>query len=980
MTHSEQEKSVSPIKRALKALEDMQAKLDAVEYARREPIAIVGMGCRFPGGANDPEAYWRMLRDGIDAIAEVPLERWDNREYYDRDPDALGKICTREGGFLDRVDGFDAEFFGISAREAKSMDPQQRLLLEVSWEAIENSAQSPQQLSNSATGVFVGIYINDYSKAIAKDGDPTQIDAFCAAGTSLSVAAGRLSYFFGLKGPSMVIDTSCSSSLITVHLACQSLRLRECDRALAGGVCLNLVPHTSIALSRTHMLNPDGRCKTFDADANGFVKGEGCGMVVLKRLSDAIADKDNILAVIRGSAVNHNGRSSSLIAPHGPSQQAVIRQALEMGGVEPNQIDYIEVQGTGTAAGGEPIEVSALEAVFGKGRSPDRPLTIGTVKTNIGHLEAASGIASLMKVVLAMQHGEIPPHLHVKRLNPYVNWDELPITVPTKSQPWLTKEKRRMAGVSAFGFSGTNAHVVLEEAPASMPRQTAVDRPLHVLALSAKTEAALVELAEKFEKHLMTNPDLALGDVCFSANAGRSHFQKRLSIIAASTVELGDKLAAFRTGQAVTGLYQKEATTPPKIAFLFPDTGCEYIRMGCHLYEQALTFRSAIARCDELLRPYLKESLLEVLYPSTQTSSLLKEAIYCQSALFALEYALFVLWKSWGIEPTAVAGYGVGEYVAACAAGVLSLEAALKLVVGRCLPTQSQEEITYSQPQLSLISQFTGELATAEIATPDYWYRYGQQPASLETCLDTLARQGYDVLVEISPKPTLFVENSASMQWLPSLHSEQTDWQLLLESLAQLYVRGAKVNWLGFDRDYSRQRLPLPTYPWQRKRYWYEPSTSKNGKIEPITQNNGHADIDRAIAQLEMTGELSPEELRLLPRLRELLKKQSQTQAQIEPSIEQSAPKLLTSVDIQAWLVDRIANELGVNPDKIDPRLPFDSYGLDSVLAIGIASAGKQFLGIDLTPILLVHYPTIESLSQYLTKEIAASESEIFEI
>ena len=618
MTKKEQTKTESPIKRALRALDDMQAKLDAVKYAQREPIAIVGMGCRFPGNADSPEAFWQLLRDGVDTISEVPQERWDKDKYYSSEPNIPGTIATREGGFLEDVDGFDAEFFNISAREAASMDPQQRLLLEVSWSALENAALVPQ-VSDRSTGVFMGIYMRDYSKVMSEAGDATNIDAFCAMGNSLSVAAGRLSYILGLNGPSMAIDTSCSSSLVSIHLACQSLRLGECDAALAGGVCLNLAPDTSIALSRTQMLNPEGRCKTFDASANGFAKGEGCGVIVLKRLSDAIADGDNILAQIRGSAVNHNGRSSSLIAPNGLSQQAVIRQALASGGVKPESVDYVEVQGTGTSVG-ESIEVGALSAVYGQNRPAARPLAIASVKTNIGHTEAASGVASLLKVVLALQNKQIPPHLHLKQPNPYIEWNEIPFEVPTELKEWQ-KEGTRFAGISAFGFSGTNAHIVLEEAPTPEPVETSLERPLHLLALSAKTETALVQLAQKYQKYIAANPNLDIANICFSANSGRSHFEHRLSILASTTAELSDKLIAFNTDRKGKDIYQGEADDEPKITFLFPELDPKNWQMSRQLYDTQPTFKQAIDSCAEILEPHLDTPLLEILYPSASPAS-----------------------------------------------------------------------------------------------------------------------------------------------------------------------------------------------------------------------------------------------------------------------------------------------------------------------------------------------------------------------
>jgi acyl transferase domain-containing protein/acyl carrier protein len=966
-----EQESVSPIKRALLALENMQAKLDAIEYAKKEPIAIVGMGCRFPG-ADNPEAFWRLLSDGVDAISDVPAERWDIEKYYDPDPDALGKMCTRKGGFLSQVDAFNPEFFGISAREAASMDPQQRLLLEVSWEALENATQAPEHLSNSSTGVFVAIYLNDYSKVMWSLADQVQIDAFSAIGNSLSVAAGRLSYVLGLKGPSMAIDTSCSSSLVAMHLACQSLRLRECDQALAGGVGLNLMPDTSIALSKSRMLNPNGRCQTFDAEANGFVKGEGCGVVVLKRLSDAVANKDNILAVIRGSAVNHNGRSSSLIAPNGISQQAVIRQALENSGVASDQIDYVEVQGTGTSVG-EPIEVAALEAVYGQNRPSDKPLVIGSVKTNIGHLEPASGVAGLMKVVLALQHGEIPPHLHLQQPNPYINWDKS-IKVPTQRLPWLTGEKKRLAGVSGFGFCGTNAHLILEEAPVSQSVQSSIKRPLHLLALSAKTDEALVELAERYEKHLAAHPDLALGDVCFSASCGRSHFQHRLSIVASSTAELCEKLAAFSTGQEVAGLYKGKVADAPKIAFLFPQDS-EYLG-GRQLYETQPEFRRVFDQCNDIVRSYLDKSLLEILVPPESGTSSNNDAD-SQAALFALEYALYQLWKSWGIEPSIVTGQGVGEYVAACVAGVFSLEDGLKLVAKKSSQDFEQiaKQITYSQPRIPLVSNLTGEAINQ--TSPEYWYRQGRQSINVTTSLNTLTQQGYEFFVAVGSN-----DDSSNEFWLPSLHPQKNDWQQLLESLGTLYVRGAKVNWLGFEKDYFYQRVQLPTYPWQRKRHWF--GTQNGHQNQPSIVNLcNQVEPEQLAKQLEKTGKLSKEELNLLPKIFEVLKHHPEAVSTLETEqtpVPQFNMNSLTAPDIQAWLVDRIAKELGVKSEDINVCAAFDSYGLDSVLALSIASAGKQVLGVEVSPLMLVHYPTIELLSQQLAKEIEASESELFEV
>jgi acyl transferase domain-containing protein/acyl carrier protein len=517
------------------------------ELMRAEPIAIIGMACRFPGGATSLDAFWRLLKRGEDAICEVPPERWNVDAFYDPDPAAPGKMCCRHGGFLDGVDRFDAEFFGISPREAVSMDPQQRVLLEVSWEALENANQPPDRLFGSPTGVFVGISTFDYAAIRAGLRNRNAIDAYQVSGTTFSVAAGRLSYLLGLTGPCVSIDTACSSSLVGIHLACQSLRNRESALALAAGVGLILAPEPSINFSKAGMLAPDGRCKTFDAAANGYVRAEGCGAIILKRLADALADGDRIHAVIRGSAVNQDGASGGLTVPSGPSQEAVIRQALAGAGITPLQVSYVEAHGTGTSLG-DPIEINALAAGLCQGRDADHRLIVGSVKTNFGHLEAASGIAGLIKVVLSLRHRQIPAHLHLKTPTPHIDWKNIPIDVASRASAWLPEGGRRIAGVSAFGFSGTNAHIVLEEAPAEILGEEGPGWPLHLLGMSAKTETALTHLVVRYLQHLEDHPEQGIGEICHTANTGRSHFAHRLAFLAATTAELKDQLTALNVG------------------------------------------------------------------------------------------------------------------------------------------------------------------------------------------------------------------------------------------------------------------------------------------------------------------------------------------------------------------------------------------------------------------------------------------------
>ncbi|GFZ92562.1 type I polyketide synthase [Okeania sp. KiyG1] len=675
-------------------IEALKSKLQTIENQDKEAIAIVGMSCRFPGGVDSPEAFWELLNHGVDAITPVPSARWNIKKYYDPDPDTPGKIATRDGGFISQIEGFDADFFGIAPREAQSLDPQQRLLLEVSWEALERSHIVPDQLFKSLTGVFIGIGGSDYLNQLATFEIP---HAYWGTGNVPSASTGRLSYTLGLTGPNMAVETACSSSLVSVHLACQSLRQGECNLALAGGVNLLLSPKFSIVFSQAKMLSPDGRCKTFDASANGYVRGEGCGIIVLKRLSDAMANGDNILAVLRGTAVNQDGPSGGLTVPNGPSQVAVIRKALENGGVDPASVSYVEAHGTGTSLG-DPIEVRALGTVFGETHSQKQPLIIGTAKTNIGHLEVAAGIAGLMKVVLQLQHQQIAPSLHFKQPNPYINWSQLPLQVSTQLTPWQTNGKTRIAGVSSFGFSGTNAHVILEEAPVKVKSQKSkvksqdeLERLVHVLTLSAKTETALRDLVNSYQNYLKTHPELGVDDICYTANTGRAQFNHRLAIVTSQQQELVEKLRQYQQGEEGVGIYSGEFTddtTVPKIAFLFTGQGSQYINMGRQLYDRATTFREAINQCEEILSRLdrLQEtSLREILYPAdgSSNSSRLDQTAYTQPVLFAIEYALFKLWQSWGIKPDVLMGHSVGEYVAATVAGVWSLEEGLQLIAAR---------------------------------------------------------------------------------------------------------------------------------------------------------------------------------------------------------------------------------------------------------------------------------------------------------
>ena len=663
-------------------------RADRNREATTEPIAIIGIGCRFPG-AHGAQAFWQLLREGVDAITEVPAERFDLHSFYDPDPAAPGKINTRWGGFLDQVDQFDPHFFGISPREALRMDPQQRLLLEVTWEALEDAGQAPERLTGTHTGVFIGASTNDYSRI--QFSDLSCIDAYAGTGNAMSIAANRISYLFDFRGPSIAIDTACSSSLVAVHLACSSLWNGESTLALAGGVNLILSPAITINFTKAGAMAPDGRCKAFDARANGYVRSEGAGLVVLKPLSRALADGDPIYAVIRGSAVNQDGRSNGLMAPNPLAQEAVLSEAYRRAGVSPGRVQYVEAHGTGTFLG-DPIEAKALGTVLAVDRPPEQPCALGSVKTNLGHLEAAAGVAGLIKVALALNHLEIPPSLHFQEPNPHIPFDEISLRVQTTLGPWPAHTGPALAGVSSFGFGGTNAHVVLEEAPqADLGMQNAewkICNPesTHLLPLSARSPEALHSLAQAYQNFLAAPESTAsLHDICYSASMRRSHHDYRLALTGHSLEQLSEVLEAFLRGEVRPGLSsgRKVSGRQRKLVFVFPGQGSQWFGMGRKLLEQEAVFREVVERCNRAMRPYGDWSLLTELTATDHAKSRMNEIDIIQPALFALQVALAGLWRSWGIEPQAVVGHSMGEVAAAYVAGALSLDDAARIICRR---------------------------------------------------------------------------------------------------------------------------------------------------------------------------------------------------------------------------------------------------------------------------------------------------------
>jgi acyl transferase domain-containing protein/acyl carrier protein len=652
-----------------------------------EPIAIIGIGCRFPG-ADGPDAYWRLLSQGIDAISEVPADRWSLEAFYDPDPAKSGKVITRWGGFVDRIDSFDAGFFRFSPREAARIDPQQRLLLEVAWEALEDAGQAPERLAGSRTGVFVGGFALESNVMQLDRSNRHLIDTHTATGSMMTMVANRLSHAFDLRGPSLATDTACSSSLVAAHLACQSIWRGESTLALAGGVNVMLRPEFTVAESKGGFLSPDGRCKSFDARANGYVRGEGAGIVVLKPLSAALAAGDPIYALIRATGINQDGHTKGITVPSRSAQEALLRDVYWRAGVAPADVQYVEAHGTGTAVG-DPIEVGALGAVLSTGRPDDQPLIVGSAKTNIGHLEAAAGAAGLIKAALCLKHGAIPPNLHFQSPNPAIPFDELKVRVPTRLEPWPAARGPRLAGVNSFGFGGTNAHAVLEEAPARRLAEGGADESerSYLLPLSARGPEALRARARAYAAYL-ADPEsgraASLGDICYGAGARRGHHEHRLAVVGRRHEEIAEQLAAFASGEGEAGLTTGRVMPgpAPKLAFVFSGMGPQWWAMGRELMEREPVFRAAVERCDAALGALSGWSLLDELM-ADESQSRMAETEVAQPANFALQIGLAELWRSWGIHPDAVVGHSAGEAAAAYVSGALSWDDAIAVVYHR---------------------------------------------------------------------------------------------------------------------------------------------------------------------------------------------------------------------------------------------------------------------------------------------------------
>ncbi|MEW5537210.1 SDR family NAD(P)-dependent oxidoreductase [Streptomyces cyaneofuscatus] len=904
------------LKRATADARASRKRLREVEERQQEPIAIVGMACRYPGGVRSPEDLWRIVADGVDAVSSFPEHRGWAEELYDPDPEAVGRSYTRQGGFLHDADLFDPEFFGMSPREALATDPQQRLLLETAWEAFERARIVPDAVRGSRTGVFVGAMYNDYGSRPHLP--PQEFEGYLYSGSAGSVASGRLAYTFGLEGPAVTVDTACSSSLVALHLAAQALRRGECDLALAGGVTVLATPMPFVEFSRLRGLSPDGRCKSFAEEADGTGWAEGVGLLLVARLSDALRDGRQILAVVKGSAINQDGASNGLTAPNGPAQERVIRQALADAGITPADVDAVEAHGTGTTLG-DPIEARALLATYGKERPEGQPLLLGSLKSNIGHAQAAAGVGGIIKMVHALNHAHLPRTLHAENPTSHIDWDTGTLELLTEPRDWPENDRPRRAAVSSFGFSGTNAHVILEQAPAieEETASTPDGPPLPVpLVLSGRGGQALADQARLLRDRLAEGTD-PVADIAYSLVTTRATLDHRAVVTGTDPAGLREALTALAEGSTAPNLVRGVRRTESRSAFVFPGQGSQWESMAAELLDSSPVFAAKLAECADALAPFTDWDLVETL----RTGAPLERVEVVQPALWAVMVSLAEVWRAHGVRPAAVIGHSQGEIAAACVAGALSLADGARIVAlrsraiaedlsgrgGGMMSVALAEEqvreliagygsrvsvaavngaasvvlsgdgdaldevretvrasggrakrlpVDYAShgahvevlrerlltdlagiearpAEVPFYSTVTGGLFDTTGLDATYWYTNLRQSVLFEPATRTLLGDGHGVFVECSPHPVLLhsIEETAdasgvTVTGLGSLRRDDGGPERVLTSLGEAFVAGVPVDWTPRFAGQGVRQAELPTYAFQRERYWLEPAAS----------------------------------------------------------------------------------------------------------------------------------------------------------
>ncbi|MFD5818890.1 type I polyketide synthase [Streptomyces sp. NPDC127038] len=1029
------------VQRALRTLLEERDRLrqenDALKTGRGEPIAVVAMACRYPGGVTTPEELWDVVREGRDVIADFPDDRgW--RDVYDPDPDATGHAYTRQGGFLADVAGWDADFFGTSPREALAVDPHHRLLLETSWEAFERAGIVPAEVRGSEVGVFSGVSSSEYGWRFLEGGQK-ELEGYLLYGSALSVASGRVAYELGLTGPAVSVDTACSSSLVALHLAVQSLRSGECSLALAGGALVMATPAMFVEFSRQAALSPDGRCKAFADGADGTGWAEGVGVLLLERLSDARRNNHPVLAVVRGTAVNQDGASNGLTAPNGRAQEKVIRKALAGAGVTPAEVDLVEAHGTGTVLG-DPIEAGALLATYGQDRNADRPLWLGSLKSNLGHAQAAAGVGGVIKTVMAMRHGHLPKTLHVKEPSHHVDWTAGAVRVLAEGRPWPRTGGPRRAGVSSFGVSGTNAHVVLEEAPQDGTQEPAgrradEDAPdagvvggLVPWTVSGRTAKALRQQAAKLRDFAAADTGLDLAATGWSLLAHRSRFEHRAVVLGRTKDELLGALTALSEGIESSAVVDATAGELGGVALMFPGQGSQWVGMGRELYAAFPAFARSIDACADALAEWTDWSLLDVIRGADGAPTLDRVDVV-QPALFSVMVSMAALWRSWGVKPSAVIGHSQGEIAAAHVCGALSLRDATKIVAlrskalvelighgGMAFVAESEavvqrhlepwserisvavvngprsvvvsgepdaldefiekmkadgaqaqrikvdyashshqvtrvrdtvidalSDVEPKSSELPFYSTLYGEIIDTARLDADYWYENLREKVRFESSVRQLAADGFRVFVEMSPHPVLTVpvqemtEDLDDALVLSSSRRGRGEVEAVLSSLAALHVRGGSVDWDALFT--TRRRVDLPTYAFQRQRYWLSSAPTAAVAADTSVQEPPPPADDQAVPLPQRIVALVPD-------------------------------------DAQALVLDHVLERVAVvlghpSGQSIDPDGEFTKIGFDSMLSADLSKRLTASTGLKLRPNVVLRHPSPRLIARHIVSSLA---------